>query len=475
MSLYDTGTHEISTRDASSRALRRAAFRIRRPAIVLVFLVLVVALVKRDLWGAGTGILAAVILLLPLNEHRVAIGVGLAAASLSAAITGLAPGLSLLAAMIMAFLRRPPLVALAAVAAILPHLAQGLQGSDVPVLFLRDAGLVAVGAWMAAAIAVNGDRALQRALVRRGVPRQHHRDVARDLARAALTERRLLEVAANLRATQEQLEVDVRQRQALAEQLTIALQRADSANQAKSAFLAVMSHELRTPLNSIIGFSALLLRQGGTTESSRRMYLERINRNGTNLLALINDILDLSRIEAGKMPVVLQEIDVAVVVREMIDLQPAAGTGVEFALDVPIGQHFVVTDPERLRQVLVNLVSNALKFTSQGRVAVRLVLDDDRRPSRIEVQDTGIGIAKDRLEAIFEPFEQADNTTSRTFGGTGLGLAISRQLCAMLNATLTVESTVGFGTTFAVHLPEAPVVAITTPADVHDPSLEQIA
>ncbi|MBL8960693.1 MAG: hypothetical protein JNJ98_12640 [Gemmatimonadetes bacterium] len=281
-------------------------------------------------------------------------------------------------------------------------------------------------------------------------------DRDRQLARAAMTERRLVDVAANLRAAQSQLEADMAARQAMADQLAVALVRAGEANRAKSAFLASMSHELRTPLNAIIGFSDLMLRNKQELAGSHRTYLERINRGGRHLLAIINDILDLSRIEAGKVVVELCDTDLAPVVQEVIELHAThVAAGVTLEADVPPGPLLVSTDGMRLRQVLVNLVSNALKFTPQGRVVVRVALNEHGAPARIDVVDSGVGIAADRLEAIFEPFEQADNSTARTHGGTGLGLAICRQLCALLDTHLTVTSTVGVGTTFSLHLPVA--------------------
>ena len=295
-----------------------------------------------------------------------------------------------------------------------------------------------------------------RRLVRRANRPTTVEDRDRQLARAAMTERRLVDVAANLRAAQSQLEADMAARQAMADQLAVALVRAGEANRAKSAFLASMSHELRTPLNAIIGFSDLMLRGAQELAASHRTYLERINRGGRHLLAIINDILDLSRIEAGKVVVELCDTDLVPVVQDVIDLHAThVAAGVSLEAEVPAGPLLISTDAMRLRQVLVNLVSNALKFTPRGRVLVRVALNEHGVPARIDVADSGVGIAADRLEAIFEPFEQVDNTTARTHGGTGLGLAICRQLCALLDTHLTVTSTVGVGTTFSLHLPVA--------------------
>lgn len=234
---------------------------------------------------------------------------------------------------------------------------------------------------------------------------------------------------------------------------------ANAANRTKSEFLARMSHELRTPLNSIIGFSRQLLRRPATPFEGRdRHYLERVQENGTHLLSLINSILDLSKIEAGRMEVVAAPTDLASLVRETVSLlegQPRAD-GVELRTDVPSGLRPVLIDGAKLRQVIINLVGNALKFTRAGTVLVRVEADAQLRPARIAVVDTGVGIPARRMEAIFEAFEQVDVSTARTFGGTGLGLSISRALCQALGARLEARSVEGSGSTFTIVLPPAP-------------------
>jgi signal transduction histidine kinase len=234
-----------------------------------------------------------------------------------------------------------------------------------------------------------------------------------------------------------------------------ALTQSQGASRAKSEFLANMSHELRTPLNSVIGFAQVLLRnKKGNLGDGDLKYLERIRDNGNHLLAIIDDILDLSRVEAGRMDVEMANVDVAQLVDEVVaSLAGAAREGIiELTAQVPVGLTPVWTDRTRLRQVLFNLVGNAVKFTTDGSVRVR-VNADGSVPRSIEVIDTGIGIPADRLAQVFHPFEQADNTTRRRFGGTGLGLSISRSMCELLGCRLEAESQVGAGSTFRIVLP----------------------
>ena len=231
---------------------------------------------------------------------------------------------------------------------------------------------------------------------------------------------------------------------------------AEEANRAKSAFLATMSHELRTPLNSVIGFANILLRNKEQRFGEKDLqFLTRIKDNGTQLLHLINDVLDVSKIEAGRMEVRPVPTDLTTLVEETVaQLEPQArDRGVELRARIPGGLTPVEVDPARFRQVLLNLVGNALKFTEQGSVTVAVHTDPMRRPTRIEVADTGVGIPADRLAAIFEAFTQAESTTERRFGGTGLGLTISRALLHLMGAELEVQSTVGKGSTFTIRLP----------------------
>ena len=253
---------------------------------------------------------------------------------------------------------------------------------------------------------------------------------------------------------------DVTARVRAEEALRIAKEEAEAANKAKSHFLANMSHELRTPLNSVIGFTNILLKnKDGRLNEKDVGFLDRVLSNGKHLLALINEVLDLAKVEAGRMELVFEEVDLAhlcVETVQQLEGQAKAKEG-EIALvaDVPDAVAPVETDSAKLKQVIINLVGNALKFTHEGSVTVRLeTAANSTVPVAISVIDTGIGIPEDRLEAIFEAFQQAEAGTSRKYGGTGLGLALSRSICLMMGYDLLVESRLGKGSTFKIVMGE---------------------
>jgi signal transduction histidine kinase/HAMP domain-containing protein len=226
-------------------------------------------------------------------------------------------------------------------------------------------------------------------------------------------------------------------------------------DQLRCEFVATMSHELRTPLNAIIGFSGLLMKnRSGALREVELGYAEKVNRNGRLLLDLINDILDLSKIDAGRMDVVVGPVIAVDLMREVLDsLEPQAqAKSLRLRFEVPNGIPPLQTDSEKLRRVLINLVGNAVKFTPRGEVCVRMNPISGEK-IQIEVQDSGIGIAEDKFETIFQPFRQVDGGSSREYGGTGLGLAITRSLIKMLGGQICVRSDPGHGSVFMVTLP----------------------
>ncbi|QLG37155.1 MULTISPECIES: HAMP domain-containing sensor histidine kinase [unclassified Paenibacillus] len=235
------------------------------------------------------------------------------------------------------------------------------------------------------------------------------------------------------------------------------------ASQYKSEFLANMSHELRTPLNSVINFAQMISENGDTMEQEDVVrFATMIEHSGQELLTLINDILDLSKVEAGRLDIVLEDISIAQLTEDaMTHFQLVAEKkGVELQLVKKPGlPETLWSDPQRVQQILRNLMSNAIKFTVKGKVTLTVSTKQIKKSGILSqwivfsVQDTGIGIAKDKHQSIFEAFQQADGSITRKFGGTGLGLSISRDLARLLDGSIELESAEGKGSTFYLYLP----------------------
>ena len=241
--------------------------------------------------------------------------------------------------------------------------------------------------------------------------------------------------------------------------------KAEAADHIKSAFLATMSHELRTPLNSIIGFTGIILQElAGPLNAEQSKQLAMVRTSARHLLALVNDVLDISKIEAGQLEVACESVDLHRAIAKVVAImQPQAGAkALELRVEVAADLGTAVTDPRRFEQILLNLLSNAIKFCDYGEVALIAELVDDHRVSgadsapetlRLRVADTGMGIKAEDLPALFQPFQQIDSGLTRNHDGTGLGLAICRRLIGLMGGEIKAESTWGKGSTFTVTLP----------------------
>jgi two-component system, sensor histidine kinase and response regulator len=276
---------------------------------------------------------------------------------------------------------------------------------------------------------------------------------ARDITERKAAEETLASYARDLEASQRSLEDQASRLAQLVKELEVAKLRAEEATEAKSAFLANMTHEIRTPLNAILGMTALTLQSKLTAE--QRDYLDTVKASADSLLAIVNDILDFSKIEARRLELEHTALDLRETVGDTAKLLAlrASEKGLELACHIaPDAPDVVLGDPGRLRQVLLNVLGNAVKFTDKGEVVLDVVVQtigSSRTTLRFSVSDTGIGIPADKQQQIFQAFTQADSSTTRRFGGTGLGLAIALRLVDLMGGRLWVDSEVGRGSTFS--------------------------
>ena len=264
----------------------------------------------------------------------------------------------------------------------------------------------------------------------------------------------LEEQARELEAQMEESQMLTEELEATNAELEDTATRAEAASRAKTDFLAVMSHELRTPLNAIVGYSDLLQTGvSGPLTDTQRTHLSRIRSSSFHLLDLIQDVLSFSRIEAGREELRISDVDVSHLASDAhsyIERQ-CAEKGILQEAKIPSERLVMITDPAKVRQILLNLLNNACKFTDSGKV--ELIVNRDGDDIVFEVKDTGPGIAREHLQMIFEPFTQVDQSTTRQKGGAGLGLPVSRRLAHLLGGELLVESTPGAGSKFTLRLP----------------------
>ncbi|ARN75118.1 hybrid sensor histidine kinase/response regulator [Oceanicoccus sagamiensis] len=287
------------------------------------------------------------------------------------------------------------------------------------------------------------------------VPGANRRDEIGRLAQAANVFRETNEKTRVLLSQTEQFAEELQQREQALQEAVITAQ---EASLTKTQFLASMSHEIRTPMNGVIGMLHLLSKE--QLNSKQQHYTELAKSSADSLLVLINDILDVSKIEAGKLDIEMIDFDLRSLFKDLSNAMAyrIQEKGLDFVLDIDaIGKQKVQGDPGRLRQILTNLVANALKFTEQGQITVRARLDvidvdSGKQQLHCDIMDTGIGIASDKVDQLFDTFTQADSTTTRKYGGTGLGLSIVRQLCQLMGGSVEVSSELGKGSCFSFNL-----------------------
>jgi PAS domain S-box-containing protein len=248
---------------------------------------------------------------------------------------------------------------------------------------------------------------------------------------------------------------DISERVQIQQELRQAKEAAETANQTKSTFLASMSHELRTPLNAIIGFTRIVRRKSeGSLPDKQLDNLDKVLQSAEHLLGLINTVLDIAKVEAGRMEVQPANLEPGSVIQACIGtVQPLLKTNVKVVSDLAPSLVLVYSDQDKIKQILLNLLSNAAKFTHEGQIEVKAQLEARADTLLISVSDTGIGISQEAMSRLFGEFQQADSSTTRKYGGTGLGLAISRKLARLLGGDLTASSTPGLGSTFTLTLP----------------------
>jgi signal transduction histidine kinase/CheY-like chemotaxis protein len=309
-------------------------------------------------------------------------------------------------------------------------------------------------------------RQINRELRERGTPHTHDTELTAGASSLAKDASGLED---EVRTRTEALTSMMTELESMNQELVRARDAADGASRAKSEFLANMSHEIRTPMNGVLGMAELLLATELTPR--QRNLTENVQRSAISLLAVINDILDFSKVEAGRLELEQLDFDLRDVIEDTVELlaRSAHVKGLELVTSIPPG---VATrlcgDPGRLRQIITNLVGNAIKFTTAGHVIVAVAdrgIDEARRVLQIDISDTGIGISPDTLDRLFTAFTQADGSMSRRYGGTGLGLVIVRKLCRLMNGDVTVTSEPGRGSTFSVVVRLPPAAPPETATD----------